>query len=129
MALACFLIKFWLINEVIDMGKRNIVKASDVIGVKVKNSLDENLGEIYEIVIDKLSGKVRYLVLEFGGILGVGNKYFAIPWGKFTYDPHEGCFNTPLNKESLKDAPGFDKDNWPDFSDADFTASMTQYYV
>lgn len=111
------------------MVKCNIVKASDVVGVKVKNSLNENLGEIHEIVIDKLTGQVRYLVLEFGGLLGIGNKYFAIPWAKFSYDPHEGCFNTPLNKNSLKDAPGFDKDHWPDFSDAGFAASITKYYV
>lgn len=106
----------------------NVVKASAVHGVKVKNLDQENLGEINDVVIDKLSGKVSYLVLDFGGILGFGNKFFALPWHLFTYDASDDCFLVNVDKERLKNAPGFDKDHWPNFAAPDFSASINDYY-
>ncbi|HEM0318187.1 TPA: PRC-barrel domain-containing protein, partial [Legionella pneumophila] len=70
---------------------RKVVKASEVTGVDVKNLTGEDLGKINEVVIDKARGKVSYLVLNFGGILGFGNKFFAIPWNMFTYNEEEDC--------------------------------------
>lgn len=110
------------------MAHRSAVKASEVTGVKVKNSLGEHLGEINEIVIDKTQGKVNYLVLDFGGILSFGNKFFAVPWHLFTYDSHADCFLLNIDKERLKNAPGFDKDNWPNFAEPDFVTSIDVYY-
>lgn len=110
------------------MNHTNVVKASEVCGVKVRNTADEDLGEINEIVIDKTTGKVGYVVLDFGGILGFGNKYFALPWKIFSYDADEDCFVINLDKERLKNAPGFDKDAWPDFSETAFTSNINRYY-
>lgn len=59
------------------MNHFNVVKASEVIGVKVKNSQGESLGKINEVVIDKIQGKISYLVLDFGGFLEFGNKFFC----------------------------------------------------
>lgn len=56
---------------------KSVVKASEVTGVDVRNMLGEHLGTINEVVIDKAFGKVNYLVLDFGGILGFGNKFFV----------------------------------------------------
>ncbi|WP_298626129.1 PRC-barrel domain-containing protein [uncultured Legionella sp.] len=108
---------------------RKVVKASEVTGVDVKNLNDENLGKINEVVIDKATGRVSYLVLDFGGILGFGNKFFAIPWSMFTYNEEEDCFNLNLEKERLKDAPGFDKDHWPNFTARDVSTSIDQFYI
>jgi len=111
------------------MTYRNVVKASEVTGVDVKNLIGENLGEINEVVIDKAQGKVSYLVLNFGGILGFGNKFFAIPWNMFTYNEEEDCFILNLDKEALKDAPGFDKGNWPNFTATNIATSIDQFYI
>jgi sporulation protein YlmC with PRC-barrel domain len=110
------------------MSHSKVVKASEVSGVEVKNLENESLGEINEIVIDKLSGKANYLVLDFGGFLSFGNKFFAIPWHLFTYDPNDDCFVLNVDKEKLKNAPGFDKDHWPNFADAQFTTQINTYY-
>ncbi|WP_028389637.1 PRC-barrel domain-containing protein [Legionella fairfieldensis] len=110
------------------MSHRSVVKASEVTGVKVKNALNEHLGEINDFVIDKAFGKVNYLVLDFGGFLSFGNKFFAIPWHLFTYDKNNDCFILNVDKERLKNAPGFDKNNWPNFADAEFSASIDKYY-
>lgn len=105
-----------------------LVKASNVIGVDVTNEVDENLGEIEELVLNKFSGEVRYAVLSFGGILGIGDKLFAIPWKALSFDPTKNKFVISVPKETLKNAPGFDKDNWPDFTSATWQNSIDGYY-
>lgn len=107
----------------------DIVKAKEeIIGVYVKNRAKEDLGEIYEIMLDKNTGKVSYVVLESGSFLGMGGKLFAIPWQAINYDPNEQCFILNVNREKLKNAPGFDKNNWPNISDRSWGESITQYY-
>ena len=77
----------------------SIVNADNVIGVDVKNNQDESLGEVEALMLDKLTGKVAYVVLSFGGFLGMGEKLFALPWSIFSYDNNDDCFKIPLNKE------------------------------
>jgi sporulation protein YlmC with PRC-barrel domain len=108
---------------------KKVVKASEVTGVEVHNLTGEELGKINEVVINKASGKVSYLVLDFGGVLGFGNKFFAIPWNMFTYNEESDCFMLNLAKERLKDAPGFDKDRWPNFTSPDVSTSIEQFYI
>jgi sporulation protein YlmC with PRC-barrel domain len=104
------------------------VRSGEVVGMEVKNNALEDLGEIAEMVIDKTSGRVSYLVLDFGGFLGFGNKYFAVPWHSFTYNPNEDCFILNVEKERLKDAPGFDKDHWPDFVAPEVISQISTFY-
>jgi len=94
----------------------NIVRSDEVIGKAVKNLDKQHLGEIEEIVLDKLTGQVHYVVLSFGGLLGLGDKFFAIPWNAISYSPGDKCFILNVSKDKLKDAPGFDKDHWPDMA-------------
>ena len=106
----------------------SVVRSGEVVGVKVKNTALEDLGDIAEMVIDKTSGRVSYLVLDFGGFLSFGNKYFAVPWHLFTYNQEEDCFILTVDKQRLKDAPGFDKEHWPDFVSQEFTKSIIDFY-
>lgn len=110
------------------MENHNIVKASEIAGIKVLNNSGEDIGDINEVVLDKISGKVNYLVLDFGGFLGFGNKFFAVPWQKFSYNNEEDCFILNIDKERLKNAPGFDKEHWPNFADQNVTQPITQFY-
>ena len=110
------------------MDNIHIVKASEIIGVKVRNIAGENLGSINEIVLDKLNGTICYLVLDFGGMFGFNNKFFAMPWNLFSFDSKDNCFIVKLTKERLKDAPGFDKEYWPNFSDHKFISVVNKYY-
>lgn len=107
----------------------NVVKAKDeVINVKVKNPADEDLGKICEVMLDKTSGRVAYAVLESGSFLGMGGKLFALPWDAIHYDPVKECFLLNVDKEKLKNAPGFDKDHWPDMADRSWGESVSKYY-
>src|SRR5438128_25223 len=106
-----------------------VVRAKDeVIGRNVINNNDETLGEIYEIVLDKVSGKVAYAVLESGTFLGMGGKLFAIPWNSIHFDASKEAFILNVDKDKLKNAPGFDKDNWPNMADRTWGKSVSQYY-
>ena len=107
---------------------KNIVKSDEVIGVKVINNQNENLGKIYEIVLDKVSGQVKYVVLESGSFLGLGGKFFAIPWNSIHYNLEEEAFVLGVSNDVLKKAPGFDKNNWPEFSDEVWAKSIANYY-
>jgi len=88
--------------------------ASSMIGEKVHNDMGEHLGEIKDIMIDITTGKIDYLVIEFGGFLGIGIKYFAIPFGLFRIDANKRVFIFNRKKEELEKAPGFDMAHWPD---------------
>lgn len=88
--------------------------ASSIIGDKVHNGKDESMGEINDIMIDITTGKIDYVIIELGGFLGMGTKYFAIPFGMLQVDPDKKMFIFNQEKEMLENAPGFDLDHWPD---------------
>lgn len=82
-------------------------------GCEVVNLAGESLGEIQDIMIDVRSGHVAYAVLSFGGVLGLGNKLFAVPWDALTLDAERRCFVLDIERERLERASGFDKSHWP----------------
>ncbi len=90
-----------------------VLTAKTLIGDKVRNEQGENLGEIQDLMIDLDRGCIAYAVLSFGGILGMGDKLFAVPWQALDLQPEEHMFVLNVDKETLKNAPGFDKNNWP----------------
>ena len=87
--------------------------ASSVIGDKVLNDEGEHLGKIMDVMLDIRNGKREYYIIEFGGFLGIGEKYFAIPFQFLRVDPEHKVFRFSEKKETLKKAPGFDKHHWP----------------
>jgi sporulation protein YlmC with PRC-barrel domain len=88
--------------------------ASSMIGEKVHNEKDQHLGEIKDIMIDITTGRIEYFVVVFGGFLGIGIKYFAIPFSLFRIDKDKRVFIFNRKKEELEKAPGFDMEHWPD---------------
>lgn len=110
------------------MEHRGAVRSGELIGASVRNLAEENLGEIAEIVIDKNMGKVNYVVLDFGGFMSFGNKFFAVPWNLLTYSKDHDCFILNVEKEHFENAPGFDKDHWPNFASPEFVDSISDYY-
>lgn len=91
-------------------------KSSDLIGKGVTNNANENLGRIEDIVVDANSGRILYAVLSFGGFLGVGDKLFAVPWQSLQLPADAEKFVFNVDKDRLRNAEGFDKNNWPDFA-------------
>ena len=105
-----------------------LMGADTLIGDDVYNHDDEQLGDIKEIMLDMRSGRIAYAVLSFGGVLGLGEKLFAVPWEKLTLDTVNKRFLLDVGKEQLKSAPGFDQDNWPDMASEAWNDQMNQFY-
>lgn len=107
---------------------RRVLSASSLSGGVVKNGAGEKLGDVADIMIDTENGRVAYAVLSFGGFLGMGDKLFAVPWNAMRLDAEDRCFVLDVPKETLKSAPGFDKDDWPDFADPTWGADVYRHY-
>ena len=105
-----------------------LMGADTLIGNDVCNQDDEDLGDIKEIMLDVSSGRVAYAVLSFGGFLGMGEKLFAVPWSALTLDTVNKRFVLAVAKDRLSQAPGFDKDNWPDMQDPTWSQEIHAYY-
>jgi sporulation protein YlmC with PRC-barrel domain len=105
-----------------------LMGADTLIGEDVYNRQEEDLGDIKEIMLDMRSGQVAYAVLSFGGVFGIGEKLFAVPWQSLQLDTVNKRFVMDVTKEHLKNAPGFDKDHWPDMSSAEFSSQIHGFY-
>lgn len=103
-------------------------RASKLIGTDVRNRQGEDLGDIKELVLDPSTGTISYAVVSFGGLLGVGDKLFAIPWRALKLDPARNEFILDVDRERLRAAPGFDPDRWPDMASAQWNAEVHQFY-
>jgi sporulation protein YlmC with PRC-barrel domain len=107
----------------------NLIRGNTFIGANVENPQGQNLGEIKDIVIDRASGRMAYAVVSFGGFLGMGEKLFAVPWGAFSQSKADkDTFVLDVDKERLKNAPGFDAHNWPQMASREWVTSLYSYY-
>ena len=104
------------------------LSASTLIGDKVKNTEDDDLGKIEDLMIDLDTGRIAYAVLSFGGFLGMGDKYFAVPWMSLEIDLEEKCVRFDMDPDRLEKAPGFDKDNWPKSTDFTVETNVYEFY-
>lgn len=105
-----------------------LMGADTLVGNDVYNHKDEELGDLKELMLDMFTGKVTYAVLSFGGFMGMGEKLFAVPWNALKLDTVNKRFVLNVEKDRLKDAPGFDKDRWPNMADHSWSAKIHSYY-
>jgi sporulation protein YlmC with PRC-barrel domain len=105
-----------------------LMGADTLIGDSVVNGAEDKLGDIKEIMLDMNSGQVAYAVLAFGGFLGMGEKLFAVPWQALHLDTVNKRFVLNIDKERLKNAPGFNTDAWPDMNDVQWSNQIHTFY-
>lgn len=110
------------------MQTRSIIRGKDIADYSVRNPQGEDLGTIKDVVIDTNEGRVAYAVLSFGGLLGFGDKLFAVPWEALRHNATDDTFVLDIPKERLKNAPGFDKDNWPTTAERGWLTGMYSHY-
>jgi hypothetical protein len=93
-----------------------IIESDRVEGTAVFDPNGEQIGTIKRLLIEKVSGRVVYVDVTFGGFLGMGVHHHTIPWEKLAYDREYGAYRTDITEAQLKDAPSFYGDNqaWPD---------------
>ena len=105
-----------------------LMGAATLTGEDVVNHKDESLGDIKEIMLDMRSGRVAYAVLSYGGLMGMGDKLFAVPWSALKLDTVNKRFVMNVEKSKLESAPGFLKDTWPNMADSSWEKDIHAYY-
>jgi sporulation protein YlmC with PRC-barrel domain len=86
-------------------GHTTAIRARKVIGTPVKDTAGQKIGEVEDIVLDKLSNDVMFAIVGFGGFLGMGETYHPIPWSALEYDPPQEAYVVSFTKEQLRAAP------------------------
>ena len=105
-----------------------LIESDRVEGTTVLDIRGEDIGSIKRLMIDKLSGRVAYAVMSFGGFLGIGAEEHAIPWGKLKYDTSLGGYRTDITVDELQRAPTFSHDPEYDWSDRKREQELHDHY-
>lgn len=105
-----------------------IISSSSITGKNVYNMEGENIGDIKDLMINPQDAKIAYAVLSFGGFLDIGSKYFAIPLEALQFSERDETIKLDVKKETLENAPSFDKENWPMTADNEFIDTVYSHY-
>lgn len=105
----------------------DVISSDKVEGSSVYNVAGEKLGSIDDLMIDKVSGQVRYAVLEFGGFLGMGTDRYPIPWKVLKYSTDKGGYIVPIDKAKLDNAPKYTENSVPVF-DNEYGNRINNFY-
>lgn len=105
----------------------NLISSEKVDGTAVFNPQGERLGSIHHFMVGKRNGRVEYAVLSYGGFLGIGERYYPLPWDVLDYDTDKGGYVVSLDPQLLRDAPYYTEQNEPLY-DQTYGQSVFGYY-
>lgn len=105
-----------------------LIESDRVEGTSVYDMDGNHIGTIRRVMIEKISGRVAYAVMSFGGFLGLGSEDYAIPWSMLDYDTELEGYRTDIKEDELKHAPGFSRDQGYDWSDPRRDRELHDYY-
>jgi len=103
-------------------------RAKTVIGMNVKDSQDEDLGKIHDLVLNFDNGNIAYVVISSGGLLGVGDTLHAVPWKALSLNTKADGFVLNIDQTAWKNAPSFKDNDWPEVADRDWNKQLEGYY-
>ena len=105
-----------------------LIAASKVNGTSVYNRAGDKLGSIYDVMLEKSSGKADYAIMSFGGFLGIGDRYHPLPWQALTYDENQGGYVVDLDRERLEGAPSYAPGDTALWDDPAYGRRVDEYY-
>jgi len=105
-----------------------LIGSDKVEGTEVHDRAGNRLGTIERVMIDKLSGKVAYAVMSFGGFLGLGERYHPLPWAVLDYDTNQHAYVVDLDTTTLEKAPTIGNQDRVDLSDETYGREVHDYY-
>jgi sporulation protein YlmC with PRC-barrel domain len=111
------------------MGMETVVVTSKAItGKTVKSPDQKDLGTVHDLILDMKSGRVAFLVLSTGGLLGIGEKFIPVPWEAYSGVTDEDIITIDVKRETLESAPSYDRDSWEGIHDQGWLSRVYQYY-
>ncbi len=106
----------------------HLIAASKVQGTTVYNTGLEKLGSVEDVMIDKATGRIAYAVLSFGGFLGIGDRYYPLPWEKLSYSTEMGGYVVDIDRDVLEGAPSYTDAATAQWNDDTFSRGIHSYY-
>jgi sporulation protein YlmC with PRC-barrel domain len=110
------------------MSGNPLIESDRVEGTYVYDPNGTSIGSIKRLMIEKMSGRVAYAVLSFGGFLGMGEEEHAIPWKKLVYDTSLGGYRTDITEQQLSGAPAYSRERGYDWSDRNKERQLHDYW-
>ena len=107
---------------------RPLIAAERVNGTEIYQQDGEKIGKVEELAIRKENGRIEYAIVSFGGFLGIGEKYHAVPWSLLTFDVEKGGYVIPIDKDQLERAPNFDPSELSGWNDASSREGIYGFY-
>jgi hypothetical protein len=105
-----------------------LIGSDKVEGTAVYGADGNKIGSVERLMIEKISGKVSYAVLSFGGFLGIGHDHYPLPWQSLTYNTELGGYQVAITEDRLKGAPKYSSsENW-DWEDRTRAKAINEYY-
>ena len=115
-----------MVTEVDETG--TLIGSDKVEGTAVYGADNQKIGSIERVMIDKVSGRVSYAVLSFGGFLGIGTNLLPLPWGRLHYNPKFEAYELDIEDDELKRAPSFRADKDFDWGDRSQEVELHRFY-
>ena len=105
----------------------DLISSEKVDGTAVFNRDGDKLGTVHHFMVGKRDGRVRYAVMSFGGLFGMGERYHPLPWDVLTYHTDKGGYMVDLDKDRLKEAPSYERGQEPTY-DRTYGERVHGYY-
>ncbi len=105
-----------------------LIAADRIAGTAVYDTAANHIGEVHDLMIDKASGQVAYAILSFGGFLGLGERYYPVPWNLLTYDVKLAGYVVPIDRSKLDAAPNYDSRGQQDLEDEASAQRIHDFY-
>lgn len=105
-----------------------LIAADQVEGTRVYNPSGDDLGSVQDVMIDKISGRIAYAVVGFGGFLGIGDRHYPLPWETLKYNPAMGGFVVDLDRRVLEGAPSYGETETAAWDDPAWGHRVYDYY-
>jgi sporulation protein YlmC with PRC-barrel domain len=105
-----------------------LIATDQVQGTNVYDPAGERLGSVEDVMLDKVTGRVAYAVLSFGGFLGIGDRYYPLPWEKLRYDTKLAGYVVDVDRSVLESAPSYADDEPVSWADRAWGERVSNFY-
>jgi len=107
---------------------RSLIASDRVIGTDVRRPDGSKVGRIERLMLDKVSGRVAYAVMSFGGFLGLGEDFYTLPWSVLRFAPEQDAYVLDLTEEQLRAAPARTPEGTDPAQDGAWEEQIHRYY-
>lgn len=99
-------------NMSADAARIGFHKSSDLLGAEIRNANGETIGTVEDMIIDRGTGAIEYVILSNGGFLGIADKQVAVRYGSFGFDHADSKFRLDVTQEMIEKSSEFTPERW-----------------